>query len=1143
MDEQKLQAYVGLIERLLSCPDEQKAELLYQNQKLVDAGLVSVMQQYAVQLLQPQGHENAAQWLLAVAAQLAAQASKLQTATPSGVEAAKQFLWEALQLVQDSNSDPQQIYPVWAQQQVQFNDELLAVLPSAVAQLLEANSEQRTSVAILLIEFGTLRSQFPLGDRWLNLELSIAAYRGALTVITRSAMPVEWAITTMNLASDYQNRILGDRADNIEQAIALFQQALEIRMQRVNPPLWALIMMNLAIAYSTCIRGDRAENIELAIDAYQQALTVSTRTAMPEQWAMTMHNLARTYIDRIQGDRAENIERAVDACNQALTVRTRTAMPVEWAMTMENLAIAYMERRWGDRAENIERAIDACNQALTVRTQTVMPIDWAGTMYELAIAYTVRVKGDRAENMEKAIDAYRQVLTVRTQTAMPIDWALTMMELATTYKNSVPEIQGEKIKRYISSIELTDTGAYIEDYQEKRAGNIELAISHYRQALTVITQASMPIDWSTIMINLGNAYATRIRGDRAENIEEAISAYQKALMVRTQTAMPVDWALTMSNLASAYRDRILGDRAENIELAIAAYQNSLEVFEPNLFPHDCRRTARGLGNLYSEQQRWKEAVSIYQMALQASENLYQDASLLDGKAAELAETNDLPRQAAYALARYGDLRAAVLTLEQGRARGLSETLERDRSDLRQLQQTHVELFNQYQKITDQLRNLETQDRMRITSEDRHSLTPAEHRTLAINLRQQLNTLLEDIRQVPGYKSFLAQSDFEDIHQALRPGIPFIYLIPNSAGSLALILTQEGITPLWFDDLPETNLQKFLIIWLSAYEAWMAANQNFKADPSQENSQVYRQAEVNWFDAIAKLTGHLWESLMAPLIDYLKQQHIRQATLISTGNLSRLPLHAAWCDDPTTPTGKRYALDEVLFTYAPNARSLLYGQAIAKRTVKESILAIDNPLQDLPNSSREVEEAIALFPQHKVLKHEEATIGSVLNALPHCNILHLSCHGSANLREPLNSGLLMNDGLLTLRDLFDLQLGEQDGIRLAVLSACETGLVGVELVDEAIGLPTGLLQAGVAGVIASLWAVSDRSTMMLLVRLYDFWRKDKLEPSVALRRAQQWLRDSTDGEKEAYFPELFALNQGDRSYAHPFHWAAFSYTGV
>ncbi len=63
---------------------------------------------------------------------------------------------------------------------------------------------------------------------------------------------------------------------------------------------------------------------------------------------------------------------------------------------------------------------------------------------------------------------------------------------------------------------------------------------------------------------------------------------------------------------------------------------------------------------------------------------------------------------------------------------------------------------------------------------------------------------------------------------------------------------------------------------------------------------------------------------------------------------------------------------------------------------DSILAIDNPRKDLLNSSREVAAAVASFPKHKVLRHEEATIASVLDALPHCNILHLSCHSTANL---------------------------------------------------------------------------------------------------------------------------------------------------
>lgn len=209
----------------------------------------------------------------------------------------------------------------------------------------------------------------------------------------------------------------------------------------------------------------------------------------------------------------------------------------------------------------------------------------------------------------------------------------------------------------------------------------------------------------------------------------------------------------------------------------------------------------------------------------------------------------------------------------------------------------------------------------------------------------------------------------------------------------------------------------------------------------------------------------------------------------------------------------------------------------------------NDLNPLPHSTREVEVAIATFPNHTVLRHAQATRKSVLDALPHINVLHCSCHGNANLQAPLTSGLAMTgDGapaILTLKDLLDLKLAEAEagGIRLAILSACETGLQGIENADEAISLPTGLLQAGVAGVIASLWSVSDLSTSLLLVKFYELWREQKLSADQALRQAQIWLRDSTDGAKEDYFPDFLALDRSDRSYTHPYHWGAFSYTGI
>jgi CHAT domain-containing protein len=377
----------------------------------------------------------------------------------------------------------------------------------------------------------------------------------------------------------------------------------------------------------------------------------------------------------------------------------------------------------------------------------------------------------------------------------------------------------------------------------------------------------------------------------------------------------------------------------------------------------------------------------------------------------------------------------------------------------------------------------------------------------------------------------------------------VYLVPTPAGSLALIVTPDGITDLWLNDLTETSLQELLQSWFGAYGKWLNAGQQFKRDPSDDKRQALKQAEKLWFDAIAATTHKLWDWLMGPIIHHLKTHNLHQATLIPTGPLSLLPLHAAWTEDPSQPSGKRYALDDIHFTYAPNARSLTAAQKIAQQVLADRILAIDNPRQDLPSSAREVNGAIAHFPQSTVLRHTKATVDAVRSHLSEAAIVHFSCHGTANFTEPLNSGLLMSDGLLTLRDLFALKLADSSGIRLAILSACETGLPGLDNLDEVVSLPVGLLQAGVAGVIASLWSVSDLSTMILLTRFYDLWRKDGLEPAVALRQAQYWLRDTTSQQKAAYFeasdPALFQdlILRDPQYFAHPFYWSAFSYMGV
>lgn len=89
--------------------------------------------------------------------------------------------------------------------------------------------------------------------------------------------------------------------------------------------------------------------------------------------------------------------------------------------------------------------------------------------------------------------------------------------------------------------------------------------------------------------------------------------------------------------------------------------------------------------------------------------------------------------------------------------------------------------------------------------------------------------------------------------------------------------------------------------------------------------------------------------------------------------------------------------------------------------------------------------------------------------------------------------------------------------------------------------------------------------MLITRFYDLWRIEGVQPSEALRRAQLWLRDSTNKEKVEYFKGILGEFGGDgrlsaeavaelykavsllepleRSFAQTYFWAAFCYFGV
>jgi CHAT domain-containing protein/tetratricopeptide (TPR) repeat protein len=929
--------------------------------------------------------------------------------------------------------------------------------------------------------------------------------------------------------------------------IPLCKRALELMERERNPLAWAGFQSLLGSHLMGYPSGNLSQNLEDAIQAFQQALSVYTRQDYPDRWAMIMLKMGFVYSTRVEGDPGENIEKSIEAYEKAFEYITGQNNPDEWSVGTTVMALGYLTRLRGDRGENLERAIAYFQRALQRLDPRTSPDLWSETMHNLAVAYFERLQGDPAENAALSIQVCQEALKVQTREAMPVQWAETIAEMANAYAK----------RAALGEPELFDN-----------------AIQAYEQALQVLTRQSAPQAWATTMNNLGKTYSLRSAGDRAENVERAIEALNQTLYVRTPHNVPSEWAQTQLNLGHAYCLRLVGSREENTARAVKAYQQSLEVYRPDTMPHECRWAAYSLGNLLFDGRRWQEAVDAYQQALQATEILYQASLLRTSKQAELAQITDLYHRAAYASACAGDLQDAVVILEQSRARGLRETLARDRTDLEQVKKHDPEAYQLYVQAAARLGQLEAQERTDgyASASKQWSAAIEAMRSQVKQALSDLHLAVERIRRIAGHERFLAPTDWSDIREAIQPGAPLVYLVTAPTGSLGLVVCLD------------TQTKEPIIESARANEFTTELLDILLLQPGGQS--ILRQDSMSgrWFilaerEVVSALLTLLGERLIGPMAACLQAARSTSVILIPVGRLSLLPLHAAQYH-----TGERqvHLLDEFDVTYAPSAQVLsMARRALAAReTAPRRLTGIGNPMDNpvpLRYACAELEQVATFFApdaSHPLCEHD-ATKTALMADLPGATYIHLSCHGVFDLDEPLNSHLqLANGETLALREILEFE--HLKYARLAVLSACQTAITDFnKLPDEAIGLPAGFFQAGVPGVVGTLWPVNDLSTMLLMVRFYEFHLQGDpatgegpVPPARALCRAQLWLRDVTNAELGERFevykqtapdapdssrmPYAFAREMfvehtlrdpNERPFAHPYYWAAFAFYGV
>jgi CHAT domain-containing protein len=91
-------------------------------------------------------------------------------------------------------------------------------------------------------------------------------------------------------------------------------------------------------------------------------------------------------------------------------------------------------------------------------------------------------------------------------------------------------------------------------------------------------------------------------------------------------------------------------------------------------------------------------------------------------------------------------------------------------------------------------------------------------------------------------------------------------------------------------------------------------------------------------------------------------------------------------------------------------------------------------------------------------------------------VHLACHGGQDLTDPAQGAVYLSDGPLTVLCIAAKDLPNAD---LAYLSACQTAIGGIRLLDESIHLAAAIQLGGYRHVIATQWAIVDTHARTLL----------------------------------------------------------------
>ncbi len=351
---------------------------------------------------------------------------------------------------------------------------------------------------------------------------------------------------------------------------------------------------------------------------------------------------------------------------------------------------------------------------------------------------------------------------------------------------------------------------------------------------------------------------------------------------------------------------------------------------------------------------------------------------------------------------------------------------------------------------------------------------------------------------------------------------FLEFLQSDSAMFALVVSSEEY---WIEEFENDSL---LSNSLDQFIASLDAES--VTDVSVENLSDYTQSAHS-----------LYKTLLDPIMTKLASS-VNELIIVPSTKFSYIPWELFLTEGPGDKADFK-SLDYLLRKYSVNyaySANLLFKDIYSKTNSSRSVLAMapSYPSNDYDDSQLSVVFRDALVPlkwnkteieeindffEGNFLSGNGATEKEFKDAAGQYRILHLAMHAFVDDQNPMKSKFMFyqdedstEDGMLHTYELYNMDLSAE----LAVLSGCNTGLGKIQEGEGIMSLGRAFSYAGCPAIIASHWAVDDKSTSVIMGSFYKFL-SEGMPKHDALRLAKLDFLDGSVGIQ-----------------SHPYYWGSF-----